>query len=423
MGNINFYLKQPSASGRSLIYLKFKYNGKVLVYTFGQSINQSNWNSEKQRVKNNRETTASGEHSLNDLLDNLETVCSKAYNTELKNGIPEPAKLKAHLDNFINQNEEIPEEKNKFYDLIDRFISGEIHVAGKEKSKSTLENYRATKVHLHGYEARMKSKLTFESINLEFFYKYVTYLKGLGLAHNTLAKDIKTLKVFMNEAVDLNYTDNLQFKQKKFRINEIDIENVYITEQEIIDLYNFDLSGYKRLEQVKDLFVFGCFVGLRFSDYNDVKPENIVMIDGEYFIKIITKKTKELVIIPCNPIVLNIFEKYSRNHNKLPKSISSQKFNTYIKEVCEKAGMKEQGRLSSDLSLPLYECISSHTARRSFATNYYLAGFPTLDLMKITGHKSERSFLKYIKVSKEDTAKRLGQLIKKNWSEKMLRVA
>lgn len=148
-----------------------------------------------------------------------------------------------------------------------------------------------------------------------------------------------------------------------------------ITEKEIIDLYNFDLSQNKRLEQVKDLFVFGCFVGLRFSDYNDVKLGNIVTIDEEYFIKIITEKTKELVIIPCNPIVLNIFNKRGGNHNKLPKSISSQKFNTYIKEVCEKAGMKEKGRLSSNLSLPLYQCISHHTVRRSFATNYYLAEF------------------------------------------------
>jgi integrase len=422
MANINFYLKQPGASGRSLIYLKFKYHGKVLVYTFGESIKPSNWNSDKQRVKNNRETTVNGLNGLNDFLDSLEKVCLKAYHAELINGIPEPAKLKAHLENFVNQNGESGEE-NLFYSLIDRFISGEIHREGKAKSKSTLENYHATKVHLKGFEAKYKVKMTFDNINLEFFYKYITYLKSLGLAHNTIAKDIKTLKVFMNEAVDLNLTGNLQFKQRKFRITEIDVENVYISEKEIIELYKFDLRSNKRLEQVRDLFVFGCFVGLRFSDYNDVKPENIVTIDGEYFIKIITKKTKELVIIPCNPIVLDIFDRYASNSNKLPKSISSQKFNRYIKEVCETAGMDEKGRLASDLSLPLCECISSHTARRSFATNYYLAGFPTLDLMKITGHKSERSFLKYIKVSKEDTAKRLGHLMKKNWSEKMLRVA
>ncbi len=70
----------------------------------------------------------------------------------------------------------------------------------------------------------------------------------------------------------------------------------------------------------------------------------------------------------------------------------------------------------------VFDLLSSHTARRSFATNYYLLGFPTIDLMKITGHRTERSFLKYIKVSKLDTAKRLSEHIKDNWSKKLLSV-
>jgi len=177
------------------------------------------------------------------------------------------------------------------------------------------------------------------------------------------------------------------------------------------------------LEQVRDLFVFGCFVGLRFSDYSDIKPDNIVLIDNEYFIKVTTKKTSELVIIPCNPIVLEIFEKYKSSPNKLPKSFSNQKFNDYIKDALEEAKFIETGRLSTNPTLPLYKCVSSHTARRSFATNYYLQGFPTIDLMKITGHKTEKAFLKYIRVSKLDSAKRLSAHMKIKWSEKILRVA
>jgi len=227
----------------------------------------------------------------------------------------------------------------------------------------------------------------------------------------------------MGEAIDLGYTNNLSFKHNKFTYSEGETDAIYLTEKEIINLYRFDLSKNKRLEQVRDLFVFGCFVGLRFSDYNNVKPENIIRIEGDYFIKLITKKTNELVIIPCNPVVLDIFKKYDSNLNKLPKSLSNQKFNEYIKEVCKKAEFNEKGRLSTEPALELWQCISSHTARRSFATNYYLDGFPTIDLMKITGHKTEKAFLRYIRVSKLDTAKRLSQHIKKNWSEKMLRVA
>ena len=136
----------------------------------------------------------------------------------------------------------------------------------------------------------------------------------------------------------------------------------------------------------------------------------------------ITQKTKELVYIPCHPVVLQIFDKYQHNLNKLPYTISNQKFNDYIKDVCKLAGLSEKGRLSNDINLELWQCISSHTARRSMATNYYLQGFPVIDLMKITGHRTEKAFMRYIKVSKLDAAKRLGTHIK-TWSQKMLRVA
>jgi integrase len=224
----------------------------------------------------------------------------------------------------------------------------------------------------------------------------------------------------LRQAKSLNFYRSIELK--KFAVNWKESDAVYLPEKEIIKLYKTKFEN-KRLEQVRDLFVFGCFVGLRFSDYNDVKPENIVQIDGDYFIKMETKKTKELVIIPCNPVVLDIFNKYRSNHNRLPKSLSNQKFNNYIKEACKLAGMAEKGRLATSPELELWQCVSSHTARRSFATNYYLERFPTIDLMKITGHKTEKAFLKYIRVTKLDTAKRLSQHIKKNWSEKMLRIA
>ena len=169
--------------------------------------------------------------------------------------------------------------------------------------------------------------------------------------------------------------------------------------------------------------MFGCFVGLRFSDYSTIKPEYIVKVEKEHYIKLITQKTKDLVIIPCNPIVLKIFDKYSENQNKLPRAISNQKFNDAIKVACELAELTEKGRLSTEPGKELFKCISSHTARRSFATNLYLEGFPVIDLMKITGHKTEKAFMRYIRVTKLDAAKRLNTHMKTMWSRKLLNVA
>jgi len=410
------------------IYLQYCYHNNRVFYPVGQSIKGGDWNQDKQEVKNNTTTTGDGKHSLNELLHELKTLCKKTYNDSLKDGEPRPAVLTAAMDAFINRNHneaiEIVIAKPTLFTLADRFISGEIKNKGKDKSKSSLQNYAAVTKHLRQYEIFKKITLDFESINLDFFYSYVDYLKKkLKLSHNTIAKDISILKVFMNEAIDLEYTENYKFRNKKFSFNEVETEHVYLKEDELHHLFKFDLSDNKRLEQVRDLFVFGAWTGLRISDYSNVKPENIVTIDGEMFIDLTTKKTDERVIIPCNPVVLEIFDKYSCNPNKLPKAISDQRFNAYIKEACQLAGMVETGRLSSSPQLMLWECVSSHTCRRSFASNYFLQGFPTLDLMKITTHKTERSFMKYIKVSKLDTAKRLSTHNKLYWSKKMMKVA
>lgn len=433
MPNVNFYLKKPEGSpARSLIYLQFNYSGKKLIYSFGQNISPSNWSRTKKRVKNILQTTHDGKFALNDLLDKLEEVCHKTYNAELSKGIPSVDAIKLQMDAFMNQNEEKIQQP-KIYELFDRFISGEIKYKGKDKSTNTLKSYTTTKSHLQAFDLKTRYHVSFENINLDFFYGYTSFLnKELALKPNTIGKDITILKTVLNEAVDLGLTTNLQFKHKKFSIAEEETDAVYLTEKEIIALYRYNFSKNKRLEQVRDLFVFGCFVGLRFSDYSNIKPGNIVIIEEDLFIKVKTQKTKEEVIIPCNPIILEIFEKYKNNPNQLPKTISNQKFNEYLKGnekkeekgVCQIAGLKEKGRLTTDPDLELWECVTSHTARRSMATNYYLQGFPTIDLMKITGHKTEKAFLKYIRVTKLDTAKRLNDHIKKqNWSLKLLRVA
>jgi integrase len=432
MGSVHFYLKKPITTDKdgkkrkdpsSLIYLQYKYNGKKLLYSFGQTINPKNWNFDRERVKNNSATTDDGKHLLNELLESLEKECERAYNNEIKNGIPEPGKLRKHLDDFRNRDSIKKEKSGTLYDLIAKFESGEIKYKGKSKTAGTLKTYTTTLNHLKEFEAKKKYRIDFDTIDRDFYNKFADYLEKKGLMLNTIGRNIKDIKTFMSEAFDMDLTTNLSFKKKYFVTPREESDSVYLTETEILKLYRYDLSKKKSLEQVRDLFVFGCFVGLRFSDYSDIKPENIVQIDGEYFIKVKAKKTSEEVIIPTNPIILEIFKKYDDMPNNLPKSISNQKFNKYIKDVLKDAGFEELGRLSKNMVLPLYECVSSHTARRSFATNYYLQGFPTIDLMKITGHKSEKNFLKYIRVSKLDSAKRLSAHNKKHWSAMMMRVA
>jgi integrase len=438
MGDVNFYLKKAEAkTGKSLIYLQFRYKGQKLVFAFGETIDPGNWNYNKQRVKGNTATTGDGKHYLNDLLDNLEKECKSAYNKEIKNGIPLPRTLKKYLQDFLNQNtDKAKQEENKptLYGLLDRFIDGEIRKkGGKQKSEKTCENYNAVKLHLQDFEKNKRYRIDFNTITLDFFHSYVTFLergystvranksKIVKLKPNSVAKDIRVIKAIMNKAVSLGYTNNVDFRHDDFSYSEEDIDAIYVKENEIERLFKFDFNN-ERLNNVKDLFVFGCFVGLRFSDYSNVKPENLVENEGEQFIHMKTQKTGEWVYIPCHPIVLAMFEKYMQNPNKLPKTISVQRFNVYIKEACQIAGFTETGRLITEPEKPLFQCVSSHTCRRSFATNLFLQGFPAKEIMKITGHKTEESFNKYIRITKLDTAKRLSQHMKDRWNKKLLKL-
>jgi integrase len=423
MATANFYLKEPNLEKETPIFLQYKYKGQKLKYYIGHSILPSKWDPKKQRVKNTNATTKNGDTLINDLINGLTKKVEETYKGSI--GALSPKEFRQILENWRKEMDSGGEPIKKdldFYELIDKFIGNEILNKGKERSRNTTKSYKTVKGHLEEFEKKLGYRISFESINLSFYFQYVEFLKKKKLAPNSIGRDIKDIKTFMRMAVDMELTENMQFEKRNFSVIREETSAVYLKESELVHLYQFDISSNPRLEQVRDLFVFGSFVGLRFSDFSDVRPENIRQIDNEFFLRVKTKKMGNRVTIPCNPIVRDIFKKYDHMPNKLPRAISNQKFNDYIKEVCKLAGLTENGRLEADHSLELWECISSHTARRSFATNLYNEGFPILDIMKITGHKTEKSFLKYIKFSDEDSAMKLSaHNKKKDWSKILLR--
>jgi len=422
-GKAKFYLKKPDASGKSLIYLKFKFGGQRLVFSTGHSIRPEFWDAKRGCIKRLKQTESDGSYRLNDLQAKLALECEAAYNEQSSRGKPSVEGIKDRLRVFMG-GDKTEKHKGGLYGLIDRFISGEITYKKGTKQSSTLKVYRTTKHHLEEFEAKYKFKVNFDKIGIDLYYRYVAFIKAKGLSPNSIGKDIKNIKVFMREALEMELTDNLQFEKPKFSVTKEDTSATFLTTGEISKLYKYDLSGNTRLEPVRDLFVFGCSVGLRFSDYSNIKPENIREMDGETYIDLKAQKTNQRVVIPCNPIVKDIFAKYRQMPNSLPRAISNQKFNSYIKEACKLAGLNAKGRLEGAPDKELWETVSSHTARRSFATNLYNEGFPIIDLMKITGHKTEKAFLGYIKINETDAAKRLSRNNKgRNWSEFILKVA
>ena len=406
MPTVNYYLKKPPGKlPFALIYLQFKYNGRKLVYSFGQKINPQDWSKETKRVRSNRQTILDGRYAVNELLDRLEKYCLKVYREELLKGTPPVSVLKFRLDSFLRQQEGEKKEPT-LYQLIDRFISGEIKNKGKEKSPNTLKNYATVKTHLQAFDSKTRYHVQFENINLDFFHRYIDFLREEEkLKPNSIARDIGSLKTVMNEAVELGYTTNIQFRHKQFSLAAEETGAVFLTEKEMTRLYRFDCSGNSRLEQVRDLFVFGCFTGVQ-PHFSSRVPLSGPNLHNHIIIKQLDEKLCMILpstgpakpsAIPCHPLAKEILIKYGGSPAHLPKGPSNQKFNDYIKEVCRLAGLVEKGRLSASPGMELWACVSSRTARLSMATHYYREGCPVHDLMRITGHSTEKAFLKYIR--------------------------
>ncbi len=190
---------------------------------------------------------------------------------------------------------------------------------------------------------------------------------------------------------------------KDFIINREKLEVIALTQYELDGLFNLDLSKDKRLDQVRNVFCFSCVTGFRYSDLEQLRRENI----KEREIRLTIKKTKEALIVPLNVYSKLILEKYKERAYPIPV-ISNQKFNKYIKELCEKAEINEpleiirfRGAGKIFKICPKYKVISAHTGRKTFATLSLEKGIPAETAMKITGHADYKSFQRYVKVTKE----------------------
>lgn len=260
-------------------------------------------------------------------------------------------------------------------------------------------------------QLRRLRPLNFNDITTDFFSDFMSYCNEKGFRPNNTSMLIQRLKTTMRMALDEGLHNNTEFKRRGFSVHKQPIENVYLTEDEVRLLFNLDLSFDKTMEKVRDIFLCGCYTAQRYSDFSNYRKENIKTYSGNKVLEFNQTKTGEKCIVPLRPEINIILKKYDYT---LP-FVRYQTLINMIPIICQKAGLDEmvsyeeyKGGFRLKKQVPKYELIKTHTARRSGATNMYLAGIPTLDIMKIGGWKTESSFLKYIKVTKEQTAVNLA---------------
>ncbi len=302
---------------------------------------------------------------------------------------------------------------------------------GRHLSKNIVQQYKATEKHLRLFAKTLgKHDFLIEEINSTFYKKFVSYLQReipqtdeqgnhifddnnnpvyikKEFTQNTVGKHIRILKLMLNEG-DFN-----EINTSSFKVFNEEVDSIYLNEDELKSIKEVNLTEHPHLDRARDQFLILAWTGSRYSELGKIVSSDIK--DG--FITYRQQKTNNKVTIPLHPVVVEILDKY--NHN-IPPTISNQKFNKYIKEVGRLAGITTNqtdtktigGQLITN-TIAKYELISSHTGRRSFCTNMYKRGLQTLMIMSISGHKTEKSFLKYIKVRQEEHA----EMMKREWEE------
>ncbi len=394
-----------------------------LVYPTQETIPPEHWNPVTQRAKSSRNFP---EYPyFNERLDQIEGSAKKVFTRfliEHNNSKPGIFELRKELNKELCIG--TASKRLDFFGFIEKFIheskSRANELTGKTISLATRQIYDRTFLFLKEFANAKRTLVDFDTIDLDFYYRFVEYLSlERRLSNNTIGKHLKTIKVFLNDATERGVNTKLSYKSKRFQIVSEEVEKIYLNENELSDIYNLDLSQNKKLERVRDLFIVGCWTGLRFSDLSALTAENF---NGDY-IYVEMKKTRGKVVIPIHNNVRAIMAKYKdKTHNSLPPVISNPKMNAYLKDVVKlipaleepiyqrktKAGLEVMSKHKK------WELVTVHTARRSFATNLYLENFPVVSIMKITGHQTEAAFMGYIRITPTENA----ELLLNHWGKR-----
>ncbi|WP_299836056.1 tyrosine-type recombinase/integrase [uncultured Tenacibaculum sp.] len=398
----SFNVKDKNKEGLTLIYLKayFKNEGKRFVYSTGESIHPEEWDF-KNRQPNNltgRTSKADSHRTIKRQLDRYSNFFIQVTET-FKNTNQELTVEKVRKE-FDKEFKRVAKGKNKFYEAYDEFML--FKQKNQEWSKATIKRYYNIKSLLEDFEKTKNYKITFNTINQKFYTEFTDFcMVHRGHINNTFTRNVGLVKTFLYWALKNGHTykaDFIKFKKKP----KVITNQIALRKEDLELLLKVEMPS-KKLERVKDIFIFSCVTGMRFGELKFVSKNTI---NGKVLLlkeeKGSGKKSRE---IPLSNIALHILNKYNYT---LPL-IGNQKFNDYVKEVFEKAGYTHdvvktstRGKEVLREEMPFYKRISSHTARRTFITMMKRNGKSDKLIAEISGHNDMKTLNQYYQISNED---------------------
>lgn len=381
---INFNLFTPSKK-KSAIRVVINHKGETYRRSTGISCNTAEWSAKKQRCIN----TIKAE-KLKTLRLNLEENLNDFSSSEDINSVLDWA-LSGSSDRYENY---YTSSKNcpsfwSWYEIV------------KERNCRTINTRRCL---FNKVKELMGTDDNWDDIDSAWYVRLLKAMEVNQLSKNTQGVVISAIKSVMREGAKLKYHNNMAFLD--FKRPSEDSDAIYLTEDELERLWKVELTDEIQ-KKTRDLFLLGVYTASRISDCSRFSNENIV----DNMLRFTQHKTGQSVIMPLSSKVKLLLD---RNGGEAPH-ISLGRYNIEIKNVCKAAGIcqivevtRTKGTTPVTRRLPKYNFVGSHTARRTGATLLYLSGVPMKSCMYITGHQSEANFMKYIRFTKEENAKKLA---------------
>lgn len=430
---IRFNLQYPNLN-KSLIMAIVRGGGRQVKKSTGISIPTSVWDKIKQRCNENVEGTVKfkrGLKKINKQLNEIEDRWSRLGNFWLNGSSLSDLDLNPIFDNAVQSaKKEVEEEEARtnrtplqyFQDYIDGMTSIVNRATGRCISTRTQGHHIVVLKRIKSFMSDMRVTDSFDMFDSEFERRFTMWANKKGYAYNTVVATFSILKVWLNQA-----------RKEGLSVSEVyhslpskgsDSDNIALTSEEIEAIFNLDIpklieenkiDAKSTVESTRDLFIIGCWTGLRRADLNRIN-EAVFNLEANT-LTIQTQKTDKRVTIPLHLMVRQLYQKYN---GKFPRLVDKSKANAQLKELGRLAGLTEVTLRSSVKGgkviterLMKYQRIGFHTGRRSFATNLYRMGAPTISIMQMTGHTTEASFLKYIKVTDAEHAAIIQSYINK----------
>lgn len=403
MPRVYLYLdkRKDRAIRRKLIFLYLRYGRKTFKYSTQERIIEALWNDNTQRAKASPKAFPLYKQ-FNQKLSRIIRGAEEAYYELFSrlNREPEPKEIKILLDEKLNRSVQII--PNLFVNYMEKYIQD-------NKSIRVEAPYNTTLSLLKRFVKDNNNKAYhLEEIDVNFYYKFTAYCINNEYANKTTNKHIKRVKEILRYADNSSLKVSPDYRTRKFKkLKEVASTVVFLTSDEIERIFKYNFSDDKKLEKVRDLFIIGCCTGLRFSDLSRLNQVHVIKKENALLINTTTEKGKIPVTIPLHHYLESILQKYNNN----PPSISSQKANKYIKEVCQIVGisgkieeLKMIGTKLKRTPKERYDKVSYHNARHSFARNAYLSGIDIEKIRIIIGHSSIRQTREYIRATELETA-------------------